>query len=798
MTSLLAPGGPGIAARWTSSAKIGVGTALSNESIIWFTISHGIINEVYWPRIDVANIRDMEFIVTDGKDFFSEEKRHAVHDYTTIGDGIPAYHLINTCNRQRYRIEKRIIADPVRSVLLQEVEFIPLEGMLKDYKLFLLLAPHLRNSGMQNTGWVSHYKGQPMLFATSALSDVAGLAATCSVPFKQMTAGFVGSSDAWTDLSENKQLTRLYEKAENGNIALAAEIDLEACNGRFVIALAFGLTTYEAGLQCRASLSVPFSMILDKYVKPWEDFQNKFDNLSEVDAEGGKVFRMSNAVLKIHQGKRLIGSVIASLSIPWGFAKGDNDIGGYHLIWPRDQVQTAAALLAGGDFEGARKTLLFLMCSQEEDGHWVQCMWEDGTPYWPGLQMDETGLPVLLADVLNRHNALHGLDPTEMARKAAVFILKKGPVTQEDRWEEEAGYTPFTLAVEITALLAAADFLASAGEIIAAEYLRETADWWNESIDRWLYVKDTPLAKECGVEGYYVRVLPAESLQDSPPRDPEITLANLPEGQNRAHYSEIISVDALALVRYGVRSAKDPKILNTIKVIDKLLKKETTRGPIWHRYNRDGYGEHEDGAPFDGTGVGRGWPLLVGERAMYELAAGNFEEAKNLLRVMARYAGVGELFPEQIWDAEDIPGKSLFNGHSAGSAKPLVWAHAEYITLLRSIKDGIVFTMHQQACQRYQFEKVRSMYAIWKFNHQLPKTPSGKRLRIQTESAATIHWSQDNWQTTNDLVMTPLSIGLYYGDLPTEQSAPGTQILFTFFWHETQSWEGKDYSSVVV
>lgn len=798
MLATLAPGAPGIAPKWTSSAKIGVGTALLNDCNVWFTISHGIVNEVYWPRIDVANIRDMELIITDGKDFFSEEKRHAIHDYETLGDGIPAYHLINTCRENRYRIEKRIIADPRRSVLLQEVEFTPLKGTLKDYKVFVLLAPHLRNKGMNNTGWAGEYKGYPMLFASCVDQPSLNLAAACTVPFKRMTVGYVGQSDAWLDLHANKDLTVLYDLAENGNVALCGEIDLEACGGRFVLSLSFGVTSFEAGLQSRVSLTRHFDSILSEYVGHWENFQKTFENLGQVDREGGKLFRISNTVLKVHEGKRMTGSVIASLSIPWGFSKGDNDLGGYHLIWPRDQVQTAFAMLAAGDSFSAYQTLHFLMCTQEQDGHWVQCMWEDGTPYWPGLQMDETALPVMLADQLRRYNALRELDPTEMVTKAASFIVRNGPVTQEDRWEEEAGYTPYTIATEISALLAAADFLAEAGSFDAAEYLRETADWWNESIERWLYVKDTQIARDCGVEGYYVRVLPAERLQDAPPRSTEIALKNLPEGENLAVYSDIVSVDVLALVRTGLRAPNDPKILNTIKVIDKILKTETVRGPIWHRYNRDGYGEHADGSPFNGTGIGRGWPLLCGERAHYEIAAGNLEGARDLLRVMASYAGVGGLIPEQIWDGPDIPEHSLFNGHSAGSAKPLVWAHAEYITLLRSLQDGSVFTTLPQCRQRYLVDKVKADYAIWRFNHQLPFTPYGKRFRIQTEAAGTIHWSKDNWATSQDIVMSEVLPGVFFGDLATEQLPVGTDVQFTFYWSDSQHWEGTNYQTKII
>ena len=141
---------------------------------------------------------------------------------------------------------------------------------------------------------------------------------------------------------------------------------------------------------------------------------------------------------------------------------------------------------------------------------------------------------------------------------------------------------------------------------------------------------------------------------------------------------ELVSVDALALVRFGLRAATDPRILNTIKVIDAKLKTDTPSGPCWHRYNKDGYGEDAKGNLYSGAGIGRAWPLLTGERAHYEIAAGNLDKAKELLNTMESFAN-NSLFPEQIWDTVDIPEKGLFLVKHSGSAMPLTWAHAEYI-----------------------------------------------------------------------------------------------------------------------
>ena len=242
------------------------------------------------------------------------------------------------------------------------------------------------------------------------------------------------------------------------------------------------------------------------------------------------------------------------------------------------------------------------------------------------------------------------------------------------------------------------------GEGIAA-YLRETADNWNDNIERWTYATGTDLARQIGVEGYYVRIAPPETECAPSPLEGFVPIKNRPPGKSSEPATHVISPDALALVRFGLRAADDPRILNTIKVIDALLRVKLPQGPCWYRYNGDGYGEHEDGSPFDGTGIGRPWPLLAGERAHYEIAAGRPQVAEELLRVMEFSTEGGRLIPEQVWDAPDIPERELFAGKPTGSACPLVWAHSEYIKLRRSLQEGKIFDQPPQTVQRYLVEK---------------------------------------------------------------------------------------------
>lgn len=791
-TQIYAPGWPGIPPRWTSSAKVGLGTALNRSSRVWFTISHGILNEVYYPRVDMASTRDFGLIVTDGRDFFSEEKRSTRSEVGYIVEGVPAYTLTNTCLQGRYRIEKMVIVDPYRDVVLQKIRFIPLQGKLEDYHLYALLAPHLANCGSGNTAWVGEYKGTPMLFAER---NHIGLALGCSAGWLNRSVGFVGVSDGWQDLSRHKVMTWTYQRAENGNVALTGEVDLTGCNGEFVLSLGFGTNTAEAGYRVLSSLFDDFEALLQEYEREWLAWQPNLLALGQDEVEKS-IYRVSTLVLRAHESKRFPGGIIASLSIPWGFAKGDEDLGGYHLVWPRDLVEAAGGLLAANAQADVRRVLDYLRATQEADGHWPQNMWLDGTPYWSGIQLDETAFPILLVDLAYRFKALSKKSLETfwpMVRRAASYLLQNGPVTQQDRWEEDPGFSPFTLAVEIAALIVAADLAESNGEKEDATYFRDTADAWNEDIERWTYVTGTDLAQEVGVEGYYVRIAPPEVADAASPAGGFVPIKNRPPGNSSAPASHIISPDALALVRFGLRAPDDAHIQNTIKVIDHLLRVDTPVGPAWHRYNDDGYGEHEDGRPFDGTGIGRAWPLLTGERAHYELAAGHLEEARRLAHTLGAFANAGGLLPEQIWDAPDIPERELFFGKPTGSAMPLVWAHAEYVKLLRSLHDGRVFDTPPQTVERYIKSKTSSTCTVWRYNHRCRSLPAGKSLRIELLAPALIHWSADGWHTTQDTETRDTDLGIYVAELPAEKMKAGQSLAFTFHWLRDGRWEGCDY-----
>ena len=411
---------------------------VSRDSRVWFTLSHGILNEIYYPRVDNACTRDLGFIVTDGESYFSERKA-----------GIPAprrrplvrrsaYRIHNTARDGRYRIEKEVLTDPWRDVVLQRVRFVPLQGTLDDFRLYVMLAPHLANHGAGNTAWVGDYKGTPMLLAER---DNYALALASTAPWLSRSVGFVGFSDGWQQLQAHKRLRETYARAENGNVAVTGEVDLRSSDGAFVMALGFGPTAMEAGQHALISLLEDFDGTRREYVRAWKAWQATLKNGLPPKARS-QLFHTSAAVLRTHESKRVEGGIIASLSIPWGFSKPDDDLGGYHLVWPRDLVETAGGFIAMGAHQEVRRVLRYLQVTQEPDGHWSQNMWLDGTPYWHGVQMDETALPILLVDLAVREGCIdpRGRDALwPMVRRAAAFVARHGPVSPQDRWEKSQG-----------------------------------------------------------------------------------------------------------------------------------------------------------------------------------------------------------------------------------------------------------------------------------------------------------------------------------------------------------------------
>jgi glucoamylase len=498
-------------------------------------------------------------------------------------------------------------------------------------------------------------------------------------------------------------------------------------------------------------------------------------------------FQVSAMILRSHRDKTYPGAMVASLSIPWGST--GNQLGGYHLVWPRDLVECAGALLALGAEDEARNTLRYLIATQDEDGHWDQNQWLGGAAYWKGLQLDEAAMPVLLAATLAERDALDGMEVTDMVERALGYIVRNGPSSQQDRWEENEGINCFTIASCISSLVAGAPFL----PLRARRLVLALADFWNANIETWLAATNGPLVERFGVASYYIRTAPVRVMQDPAALMDPVLVRNRPGEAPPA--LEQVGTDFLQLVRCGLRDAGDPVMLDTVKVSDGLLKVETPSGPTWHRYVDDGYGEHSDGSAYDGTGHGRGWPLLTGERGHYALCAG--EDIMPFIEAMMAMSSPLGLIPEQVWDSEPIARYDLKPGKPSGSAMPLVWAHGEFIKLCHSRTLGRPVDRPEATWARYRGVPPRIDYTIWGPNMRPRRMLAGHTLTIALKAPARVHWGVNGWNDVQDVETRDTGLGLYVADLPVAALAAGETLQFTFFWTHTQQWEGQDHEVVV-
>ena len=384
--------------------------------------------------------------------------------------------------------------------------------------------------------------------------------------------------------------------------------------------------------------------------------------------------------------------------------------------------------------------------------------------------------------------------------RAAGFLVRYAPVTQQERWEENAGYSPSTLAVVISALVCAADICRGAGSSELSTFLEDYADWIEAHLDEWTTTADGVLDPE--VKRHYMRIRPpaeGEPFHNPSVAPGEIHIANRgPDEQYAFEARAVVDAGFLELVRYGIRRPDDPLIVDSLKVIDKILKINTPYGPCWRRYNHDGYGQQKDGGPYIGYGQGRAWPILTGERAHYELAAG--KDVKPLLRAMERFSSIGGMLPEQVWDHADLPSEGMYCGRSAGSAQPLVWAHAEYLKLLRSIADGQVFDRISVVAERYSVpagqRSFESRMEIFRVSRPITAMLSGGSLRIVDAEPFQVTWSSDNWATTHRGDSREVGhLGSYLDiEAPTD---PGQLLRFTLFWPAANRWLGRNWDITV-
>ncbi|KXU97678.1 glucan 1,4-alpha-glucosidase [Caballeronia megalochromosomata] len=757
--SSAAPGWPGIAPTWTSSAKDLVTTSLG-RSRVWASIGHGILNEVYWPSAGEPQVRDLGFIVA-GPSGWHELKRIGRYRLSLPSPFIPQPRIVH--EGEGYCLELDLSPDPLRDVILVAFR---LTG--NDVKLYALIAPHLGGSGLHNNARTAD--------GLVAWKDGVALHLSADCGFSRASAGYVGYSDGWQDFANHARMDWTFVEALDGNVALMGE--LAAATG--VLALSFAEAPEGACTLARSSLAEGFDSVQRSCAEAWQAWAAGIavpEALEPVRYEAC----LSAMVLKAHEGRTYPGALIASLSIPWGNTS--DSTGGYHLVWTRDAVEAALALLAIGCVEDTRRVLGYLIATQRVDGSWSQNSYPDGRPFWTGVQLDEVGFPVLLAARLVEDGAMGGVTGmTEMIARAIGYLARNGPGSPQDRWEENAGISPFTLGIEIAALVTAAEHLPAAD----STYALSLADYWNERLEDWTYVENGTFSQAFDIDGYYVRIAAPPGKGGLRGR---IDIANRAGRSTPA--GALIGMECLYLARLGLRDARDQRIQNSVKVIDGLLGVQTPHGIAYRRYNGDGYGEHENGAPFDGTGVGRLWPLLTGERAHLDLLLGI--DPLPYLEMMTCMTGASRLIPEQVWDADPIPERALEAGKPTGSAMPLVWAHAEFLKLLIARHRRRPIELLSSVERRYHAQRPEA--ATWHWRHAQPfdALPAGRALIIENPEPFHLHYGFDGWHEVSDKPSEARAFSIQGVRFDRADVSDHSVLDFTFYFPESQRWAGDDY-----
>ncbi|MFI0446428.1 glycoside hydrolase family 15 protein [Actinomadura sp. 6N118] len=666
-----APGAPGKAATWAAGDKDGFSTAKNTQSKVWYTLNDGALTEVFFPRIDTPATRDTQLVVSDGATFTDREDRDMVSRVRLMDSRSLIYQQVNTAKSGKYRITKTYVTDPSRSAVLADVRFESLTG--RPYTVYVLHDAGLGLNANDDTGRTE----RGGLVATDGVISSAVLA---SPGFTKTSSGYADRSDGWTDLQDNR-MDWSYSAAQPGNVVQMGRTQLTGLRGAQQLTLSLGFDPQlEAALAtARASLGRSFASARSAYSAEWHNYLSSLRPAPSAAKAWRSTYRASVMFLAAHEDKTFRGGFVAAPSRPWAWANELQHLPVYIAVWSRDQYQIATALLAAGDRAAANRALDYLWTEQQRpDGSFPQNSRLDGEPVFGGLQMDEVAFPIVLSHQLGRT----GRAEWARVRRSADFLLARGPRTDQERWENIGGYSPATIAAEIAGLVSAADIARRNQETdLATRYLR-TADRWQRDLDRWTLTRNGPLARE----PYYLRITDNGDANSGA----QIQIA---DGGPLVDQRRVIDPSFLEMVRLGVKSAKDPGILSTLRAIDERLMYRTPNGPFWHRSSFDGYGERRDGTQWEpvpsgsGETIGRGWPLITGERGEYALAAR--QPAQRYLDTMGRVAlaSGSQVIAEQVWD-HNPPAGRFTPGENTFSATPLAWSHAQFIRLAHSIDSG--------------------------------------------------------------------------------------------------------------
>jgi glucan 1,4-alpha-glucosidase len=748
-----APDGPGVMSHFDLARKDCLGTARNGTSKVWFTVANGVLSDVYYPTIDNTNNETLQFVVTDGSTFTDLQTRDMTYQVSALDDSGMSCRVTSTAKSGRYTLTTDYFTDPQRNSVAMRTRLKASKGNAR-YQLYARFDGTINgnggggaNGGADNavidtsTGSPVPVSGDTVTATTAANRDYATpvyAALRADRPFLAASSGFAGTaSDGLSQLDADHRLATTFANATHGNVVQTAQLDVQG--GRSAtLALGFGSTQAAAVGTAGATASSNADKTLDNYQRGWKAYDKRLNRpasgpgLSSAQRQQlARTYYLSANVLKASEDKTFRGAVVASLASPWGQAVQAGDpantyFGSYREVFARDLYETFTGLIASGDVATARDTVRFLFERQQQpDGSMPRNSLVNGklAPDSFGVQLDEVAYPILMARTVGLTDKAFYL---AHIKRAADYVVAHGPAVGNERWEEQAGYSPSTIAAEIAGLTAAGAIADRNGDAAGARVYRGTADEYQRMIKTWTVTTTGPLT----TDPYFIRL--------SKTGDPNAAISyNLGNGGPDADQRAVLDAGFLELPRLGVLPADDPTIANSLKLVDDVIGRKTTSGQGFYRYGvntpgtEDGYGDcnvgdstscTDQGKPWAGdcpdpaqkagSGSGHLWPVLTGERAEHEIGTGNDPEAVDLWSSMAATAsGVG-LIPEQAWENPDLAASpfgtapecasiGFQNGKAVGSASPLTWSAAQFVRLSANIRAGRVTEQPVDTTRRY-------------------------------------------------------------------------------------------------
>ncbi len=777
-----APGAPGTMSHFDLARKDCLGTARNTTSTVWFTVADGVLSDVYYPTIDTTNVETLQYVVTDGRTFTDLQTRDMTYTVRALDRSGMSCRVVSTAKSGRYRIVTDVLTDPARNavVLHTALQALPGNGSRHQpnsgpdqnpgtdqnsgpdgLRLYVRFDPTVNGNGgggdpaTQNAGAddavIDTSTGHPVPVSSDVVTATIAAnrdyaqpvyaALQADRPLRQASSGYAGTaSDGLTQLDAAHRLTTTYAGATHGNVVQTGLVDLGP-TGETTLALGFSATRAGAVATAGAAAGQPFWRTRRAYEAGWQAYDAGLrPPLPAAVPRRGReaaqnAYWTSVNVLKASEDKTFPGAIAASLSSPWGQAVAAGDpaltyFGSYREVFARDLYETFTGLVADGDLATARDTVRFLFTRQQQaDGSMPRNSLPNGrtAPDSFGVQLDEVSYPILMARTIGLLDPSFTRDRafyTQHVKRAADFVVAHGPSFGSERWEEQSGYSPSTIAAEIAGLVAAGAIAEQNGDAAGARVYRATADHDRRSVKGWTVTSTGPLS----TQPYFLRL--------SKNGDPDAaTTYNLGNGGPDADQRSVIDAGFLELPRLGILPAGDPDVVRSLALVDSVISADTSSGTGFYRYGtpapgtEDGYGDCNTGDPTDCTvqgkpwagtclaqpqnhGSGHLWPALTAERAEHVLATGGRRPAAALLAGMAATAsGVG-LIPEQVWENADLAASAwgtppecasigFTNGKAVGSASPLTWSAAAYVRAVADLRAGRITEQPPDTAHRY-------------------------------------------------------------------------------------------------